>query len=146
MQGPIDYERIPEAQSDRAVIASFYSGMAVAGIVVLVAFCLACWLLWATEARAHEAPSGMSYPPDCCQGTRADGTGDCDPIPSSSVREIPGGWVITIGPGDHPLATKKHVFVKKYGEERRSTDGAYHICLWPDENTARCFLSPDKGV
>jgi len=121
-------------------------GAALCGLSAMIVVAGFMWLFMTWTAKAHDAPSGMSYPSWCCQGTRADGTGDCDPIPSRTVKEIPGGWVITIGPGDHPLVTKNHVFVKKYGEERRSTDGEYHICLWPDENTARCFLSPDKGV
>jgi hypothetical protein len=98
------------------------------------------FVLSVSPAFAHMAPSGMKYDAYCCQGTEVHG--DCAPIPSSDVRATPDGWVITIRPGDHPMATKVHVFTKEYGSEHHSTDGQYHLCLFPNENNVQCFYAP----
>jgi hypothetical protein len=112
----------------------------IALVVAMVAF------MWNAGARAHNAPSGMAYPSGCCNSWKPDGSGDCAPIPASSVKATPGGWVITIAPGEHPLATKPHVFTKDFGKELPSSDGSYHLCLYPTENEARCFLAPEPGA
>lgn len=39
-------------------------------------------------AKGHDAPSGWSYPPGCCNGT------DCQPEPISLV---PGGYLLSTG-------------------------------------------------
>jgi hypothetical protein len=97
-------------------------------------------LLFTGPAAAHYAPSGMAYDAWCCNG---DGShGDCAPIPTVDVKETTAGWIITLHPGDHPLVTKVHVYTKRLGEERHSTDGGYHACLYPNENTLRCFYTP----
>lgn len=62
------------------------------------------------EAWAHESRRHMEYDAFCCNGNRH--TGDCQEIPSESVRIIPGGYEITLRPGDHRKVTKVQVFVK----------------------------------
>lgn len=95
-------------------------------------------------AKAHQAPSGMRYDTWCCNGNNH--TGDCQPIPNSSVRVIPGGYEITLSRGDHHMVTKTHVFTKTQTETRPSTDGQYHACLYPNEDSLRCFYAPPPGV
>lgn len=93
------------------------------------------------RAYAHDAPSGWAYDPYCCNG---DGeTGDCQMIPSRTVKIVDGGYKITLEPGDHRLVTHLHVFVMPQRKTMHSPDGAYHLCLFPDENTLRCFYAPD---
>lgn len=98
-------------------------------------------------ALAHEAhsPTGASWKYDgyCCNGDSQ--TGDCQMIPDKNVKIIQGGYEIIIGPGDHRLITRKHDFKLPQSEARRSLDSQYHICLYPDENTLRCFYAPDMS-
>lgn len=100
-------------------------------------------LLAAASAHAHDAPSGWNYPAVCCQGVNGPGGhGDCQKIDSKTVKPVSGGYQVTIGPGDHMLATREHVFFIPYEDVKESGDGDYHLCLWPTEDTARCFFSP----
>ena len=61
------------------------------GILAFVFF-----LLSAAFALAHEAPSGWSYDPYCCNGDSK--TGDCEMIPSRTVTIVPGGYRVTLNP------------------------------------------------
>ena len=104
--------------------------MILAGIMLVVA----------TAAHAHEAPSGFTYDPFCCNG---DGdSGDCQRISSETVRPNHGGYEVTLLPGDHRLATRRHVFSIPQSLVKESPDGAYHLCLFPNEDTVRCFYAP----
>lgn len=98
------------------------------------------------DARAHEAASGMRYDGACCNGDAMGLSGDCQQIPETSVREIPGGFEITLRPGDHRLVTKLHVFTIQHSKTRKSTDGRFHACLWPTEDQLQCFYAPPPGV
>lgn len=101
-------------------------------------------LALAGNAWAHEAPSGMVYENYCCSGVGP--TGDCHHIPASGVQVLADGYQITLNPGDHPLVTKQHIFIVSFAETKYTpTDGDYHACLYPDENTLRCFYAPPKG-
>lgn len=98
---------------------------------------------WAGGAFAHDAPSGWQYDPLCCNGDSH--AGDCQMISSSTVRIVKGGYEVTLAPGDHRLATRRHVFLLSQWLTRRSRDGEYHLCLFPNEDTPRCFYAPDMG-
>lgn len=98
------------------------------------------------HAGAHEAPSGMRYNGWCCSpaGDPDDATGDCAPIPDRAVKITAQGYVITVRPGDHPLVTRPHQWMKSTKDViHRSTDGRYHICLYPTEDDLRCLYVPD---
>ena len=58
-------------------------------------------------------------------------------------RQLHGGVFATYD--DHRLATAHHLFRFEKGKQRRSQDGDYHLCLYPDEHTPRCFYAPDMG-
>lgn len=98
----------------------------------------------AEQARAHTAASGMVYDGACCNGNTM--TGDCQPIPTKSVRAIPGGYQITLSPGDHHMVTRVHVFQIEQAKVRWSTDGQFHACLWPNEDRLQCFYAPPQGA
>ena len=95
-------------------------------------------------AAAHKAPAGWSYPPSCCNGDRA--TGDCQVIPAERVRESIDGYIVTLRPGDHRLVTRLQRYRIPYGEEIRSPDGNFHICLYPTQATVFCFFAPPNSA
>lgn len=92
-----------------------------------------------SPAGAHEWYSAW-----CCNGDSE--TGDCQAIPESAVRATNDGWEITLKPGDHRLITKPHRFTKTYGHTRKSEDDQFHACLFPTEDTLRCFYAPPMGM
>jgi len=96
-----------------------------------------------TPATAHEAISGFKYDGFCCNGDNH--TGDCQMISTRNVRVVQGGYEIILGPGDHRLITRRHDFVVAQSEARRSEDSEYHLCLYPNEDTLRCFYAPDMS-
>ncbi|MBY5838569.1 hypothetical protein J3P71_22700 [Rhizobium leguminosarum] len=100
-------------------------------------------MAFATAAHAHHAPSGFTYERYCCNG---DGdNGDCQRISSKTVHHREEGYEVTLLPGDHRLATRRHVFLIPQAQTRESPDGSYHLCLFPNEDTVRCFYAPPMG-
>ena len=55
------------------------------------------------------------------------------------------GYSVSLYPGDHALATRRHRFVIAYGDEMPSGDSDYHICLHPTEDHVNCFFAPPDG-
>lgn len=98
---------------------------------------------YASGAVAHEAHSGWKYESYCCNGDNH--TGDCQMIATKNVKVIKNGYEIILGPGDHRLITRNHDFKLPQSEARRSKDSEYHICLYPNEDTLRCFYAPDMS-
>lgn len=83
-------------------------------------------------AMAHDAPSGWSYPPECCSTT------DCREIASSAVKEVWNGYLIT-------LSTKQEVVPYGSYKIRNSPDGMFHWCTLGggnDGNTLCLFVPP----
>lgn len=66
-------------------------------------------------------------------------------ISSKTVRPNLERYEVTLLPGDHRLATSRHVFSIPQSKVKESPDGAYHLCLFPDEDTVRCFYAPPMG-
>ncbi len=95
-------------------------------------------------AHAHLAHSNWTYPPACCRGH--DAGGDCQAIPPEDVISGRSGYSIMLHPGDHALATRRHLFFVPYGEELLSGDGNYHVCLHPTESDLNCFFVPESDV
>ena len=100
-------------------------------------------LIFSGPVLAHDATSGWQYEQFCCNGNSHNG--DCQMIPATTVRIIAGGYQVTLAPGDHRLATRRHIFRLPQDAARRSQDGEYHLCLYPTEDTPRCFYAPDMG-
>lgn len=103
---------------------------------------LASFLI-STSAMAHEAPMDWQYDGWCCKGGTQ--TGDCAQIKTEAVTVIPGGYQITLKPGDHPLVTRVHVFQVEQAKARQSKDEFYHVCLYPSEDHLRCLYAPTMG-
>lgn len=108
----------------------------------LAAYAVIAFLV--SPATAHETPTGWKYDAVCCNGNATHG--DCHHIPRTSVRAVEGGWLVTLNPGDHPLVTKTHQWLKPYDDTRESKDEDFHACLWPTEDTLRCLYVPNMGM
>ncbi len=100
-------------------------------------------LAFSATALAHESHKGFKYESYCCNGDAE--TGDCQMIPTRSVRVTSDGYEVSLAPGDHRMVTRRQIFNWSQREARRSEDGEYHLCLFPDEDTPRCFYAPDMG-
>ena len=89
------------------------------------------WLLAVVVVQAHDAPSGWSYPFQCCSGY------DCRPVTATTISTRPEGYVIT-GTGE----------VVGYGDTRvrTSPDGAYHWCsvAGADDGKTLCLFVPQQ--
>jgi hypothetical protein len=138
-----------EVEDDHFTMLPRFCGICVIlATLALWAAMVGVWLLTsallASGAYAHQAVSGMPYNTWCCNGNGQNG--DCQEIPDSAVRTIPGGYQITLQVGDHRLVTRSHIFTKTQAETRWSTDGRYHACLYPTEDELRCFYAPPPGV
>lgn len=93
---------------------------------------------------AHQARTHWTYPPACCNGS--DVGGDCESIPSRTVRKDRYGFTVILHPGDHHLVTTEHRFLIPYGSELPSGDSEFHICLYPNQYHVNCFFAPPEGA
>ena len=104
--------------------------------------------LLAASAHAHQAPSGWAYPQTCCGGdpTGQVPHGDCYPVPDATVREVRGGYVVTLRPGDHPFAHQTITAEIPHGDDRLmpSGDDRKHVCIVGGR--VRCLFIPPGGV
>lgn len=102
------------------------------------------WALSAQPASPHDAPSGWSYDPACCN------TYDCRPADGPTggrhhkmqIVETPKGYRV-IYPGATPP------FDVEFGSKkiRPSRDGEYHVCTHGgrDDGGVICIYVPNKG-
>lgn len=100
-------------------------------------------MLFSGTALPHKAPMGWEYDSDCCN------TADCAPIPDHTVREVQGGFLVHIEPGEHFLVTtktgaKEKFFVHGDTHIRASGDSGKHACVWKGE--ILCVYVPPGGV
>lgn len=97
-------------------------------------------VLGSSPALGHSSKGGMEYDPSCCNG------GDCAELPGHAVKEIRGGWEVTIRAGENPMVKSGSVTHRvKHEDAKVSTDGAFHACLWPTRDHMRCFYAPPGG-
>lgn len=93
-------------------------------------------------AFAHEAMSGWAYPASCCSGV------DCAEINGAAVQETPGGYVVTVRPGAHPMwrADRPGALVVRvaYAEAKPSPDGHWHLCI-NGQGELLCFFAAIGG-
>lgn len=98
-----------------------------------IATALAAAIMWlALPARAHDAPSGWSYPMACCSGY------DCREVATDAVHEGPQGYVI-VATGEVIAMTSPKV--------RPSPDGVFHWCsvAGRDDGKTICLFVPPRG-
>ena len=96
------------------------------------ALLLGAALVFAWPARAHDAPSGWSYPFACCSGV------DCRPVTQPRISERAQGYVIE-GTGEVVAYSDPRV--------RDSPDGDYHWCsvAGADDSRTICLFVPPKS-
>ena len=103
-----------------------------AAVLAIVVFLL---LLAANiAARAHDAPSGWTYPLSCCSNQ------DCRQANDGEVKEENGGFTL--------MSTGETV---PYGDSRIriSPDGLFHVCqppTGPKAGSIICLFAPPGGV
>lgn len=85
----------------------------------------------AIPVRAHDAPSGWTYPYACCSGI------DCRQIKASNVTTIADGYL---------LQTSGEVVVYSNSRIRKSPDGEYHWCSNGGKDNGRtiCLFVPQQ--
>jgi len=109
----------------------FFNKLIITTVLVLT-------LISSCVARAHEW-----YPFECCSGR------DCSEISANAVREVSGGFLVSILPGDHPMwgveKTETLRISVPYRKLKPSPDGKWHICIGPSGNFM-CFFGPFGGV
>lgn len=77
------------------------------------------------------------YDDSCCCTS-----GWCAAVDDRAVKEVPGGWRVTIAPGTHPKMLPGVYFVP--GEQARvSRDGRWHVC---GMRAVRCFYKVGGAV
>lgn len=97
------------------------AGLAVAGFAIAMFFALI------VASAAHDAPTGWTYPWECCSGH------DCGEIAADRVKLVASGY----------LVDGKHLVPHK--DVKKSPDGAFHACF-PTPDILRCFWAPPLGV
>lgn len=111
----------------------------IAKILALAMFVAALVIAWfliaATGARAHEAPTGWAYPTTCCTKL------DCREVAESAISE--------------PTRERQTFIIKRTGEQiiptdsriRPSPDGRFHWCSVQGADNTRtiCLFVPPKG-
>jgi len=108
--------------------------------IIPLFFCGLMMLASMFPAWGHTSHGGFDYDPWCCNG------GDCAELPDDAVVAGPDGWIVTLKKGEHPMVHSPQVrHVIPYKTARPSGDGKFHLCLWPNENNARCFYNPPSG-
>jgi len=122
-------------------------GLVYIAIVLAALACVAVVFFVASDAHAHQAPSGWSYPGECCSTT------DCNELPRSAVHEGPSFITIRVTPDQHDMVREPQMWKVRYGDSRirPSPDGEYHVCIAPvwrfDEHDDRllCLFVPPRG-
>lgn len=117
-----------------------FAGRALAGTAV-------CAILFAAAglgpASAHQAPSGWTYPRECCSDTQ-----DCQTIRASDVSEDKDGYIVTLKPGEHRHAPDGGTFYMLDNQVKPSGDDEYHVCIHEYTNGpgAICLYIPPQGM
>lgn len=88
-------------------------------------------VLLSTNALAHDAPNGWSYPFNCCSNQ------DCREVPDASVRETPAGYIASNGE-TIPYLDKRI---------KDSPDGKFHLCTiaGSEDGRALCLFVPPRS-
>ena len=97
-----------------------------------------------TPALAHRAPSGWAYDPECCHDM------DCAPVTDAAIREVAGGYQVTIAPGAHPMVPAGAAAVAGFVAHvdrriRASGDDRRHACI-SRAGTILCIYVQPGGV
>lgn len=116
----------------RKVRRAMYLGLVAIVVVIGIGLLL-------RPAKAHEAPSGWTYPAACCSQR------DCARVPMVQVSDGPEGYRVKLLPGDHNMAPNGGSYLIPYANAKSSGDHEYHICILPS-GTVICFFAPPRGM
>lgn len=102
-------------------------------------------LVAASSTLAHDAPSGWRYDAECCSSR------DCAQALPGAVREVLGGYAITLLPGTHPMVPRGSEPVREFVPHgdwriRPSGDEHRHVCVLPHAQRVLCIYIPSGGV
>ncbi|PWJ88411.1 hypothetical protein C8D77_111134 [Mesorhizobium loti] len=88
--------------------------------------------LFGGKAHSHDAPTGWSYPQNCCSGI------DCREVPDADIIEGARGYEIR---NTHELIPMTDPKVKM------SPDGRFHLCTVGglDDSRTICLFAPSRG-
>lgn len=94
-------------------------------------------------AMAHQAPAGWEYDPECCHNY------DCAPVRDGLIREVEGGYRVTLRAGQHPMLAGQvavNLFIP-HGDRRIrvSGDSDRHACVTRAGHVF-CIYIPPGGV
>lgn len=101
-----------------------FIGVGIAAAVILVTLAV-------SQARAHDAPSGWSYPWSCCSGQ------DCRPVSSAWVKATQQGYALPTG----------EIVGYRDSRIKPSPDGEYHWCSVAGSDTTGtiCLFVPAQS-
>lgn len=97
--------------------------------------------LFTWPAFAHQAPSGWSYAPSCCDNR------DCAPVVASAVVATLEGWRVVLEAGEHPQVVERREWIVPYQDVRirQSGDSEFHPCIHPISKAILCLYVPTMG-
>lgn len=135
----------------RRIVLACGLGVAAAGVVLMAAWAQdAAWMPMPGAPALDPAPGlpascltedGWAYAPGCCCTH-----GWCARIPCDTVREEAGGYVVRLGPGQHPRVRAPFTVRVPRAEATPSPDGDCHLCAsrmdQATPGSARCLLVP----
>lgn len=114
----------------------------------MIRLILCSYIVATGAALAHTAASGWRYSQDCCS------TKDCAEIANATVRITPGGYEVTLSPGDHAMVVATKTYLVAFDDERirRSGDEFFHACIGVtapqfmyEQQRMICLYVPDMG-
>lgn len=106
-------------------------------LLLLITLLLTAMALGA-RTWGHQAPSGWTYPNECCSGHD-----DCAEIPASAVRGLADGWHVDLPANVHPRGYPvRAVYPYGDGKIRRSGDGQFHLCIRPNGEVLCLYVPP----
>ena len=108
---------------------------------VLASAALFAILGFADTARAHDWYSGTTNRAgqNCCN------TYDCQQVSGELIEEVRGGFMIRLKPGQHIMVSTPVEHFVPYRDLQASPDNKWHVCLFPNQDTVRCFFGPVGG-
>lgn len=82
------------------------------------------------------------FPVECCSGS------DCHRLEAGAARLGPGGYLVTVQPGTHPMVpagSPARSYSIPFKDARPSQDAYFNICIAPDGRLL-CFFHVIGGV
>lgn len=112
-------------------------GVFLFALFIMLFFFAAGLMFGMGQARAHQAKSGWTYPPGCCDKPSR----ECHEIPGERVTKLTGGrYKVYLFPGDHPNVLSPVELIPNHIHS--SGDGEYHACVSENGQAMYCLFIP----